>query len=119
MPIVPIAQTGLVAEYPLASSKRFHTTSIRFLDGDMQCFPSRKSPSFHWQMKYQQLSTNEVHVWLPFLESALRDQTAFEFTDPVTATVHGGSRITGTAVEVEQEGVERARIEISILKEGD
>lgn len=119
MPITPIEQTGFLAEYPLSSSKRFHTTSVRFVDGGQQLFRSRRAASLQWYMQYQRLNTSELQVWLPFLEGAIGGQATFDYTDPVTATVHVGSRVAGTEVAVEQVGVERAVLEISIRNEGD
>jgi len=119
MPIIPIEQTGFLAEYPLTSSKRFHTTSVRFIDGGEQVFRSRQASSLQWQMQYQRLNTSELQVWLPFLEGAIGGREAFDYADPVTTTIHAGSRLAGNEVAVEQAGVERARLVITIRNEGD
>lgn len=118
MPIFPIAVTGSPAEYPLSASKRFHNTSIRFLDGAQQCFRERSQPSLLWQLKYQRQSASELAMWLPFLEGAIAAFPDFLFVDPLTGLAYANSRVVGQEVAIEQVGVDRTRLEINIGNEG-
>ncbi|MBL8179952.1 MAG: hypothetical protein JNK48_35055 [Bryobacterales bacterium] len=118
MAVIPIEQTNSPAEYPLHATKRFHNSSIRFLDGTEQRFRARHQPSMIWQLQYRNQNPGEMAAWMPFLDGALGSQSVFDFIDPVGMTVHSGSRMAANDVEVEQVGVHRADIAIAIRNEG-
>ncbi len=119
MPIIPIGPTGSPARYPFTSWKRFHNTFVRFVDGTEQHFRNRSRPSSCWRMQYEKQSDAELSLWLPFLEGAIGNTPTFLYIDPVTGAMHTNSRLADENVDLEQGGIEGARIQISIRNEGE
>lgn len=118
MPIIPIGSTGMPAQYPFRAVRRFHNSAVLFLDGAAQYFPDRKQPSLEWQMQYQKLNSAELAQWSEFLAGAIGQSSTFPYADPATGAVYENSRISGSDVEVAQEGPGGVRIEINIRNVG-
>ena len=116
MPIIPISSSGIAAQYPVATGKRFHSSSVRFLDGTMQSFQNRSQPSIQWGMWFAN-QREELSIWLPFLENTLHNDLSFEFIDPVTGLALSEAKLHGDGFDLNQ-SVTGAQLSIQVRSEG-
>jgi phage-related protein len=78
----PTLRTGAVAQYPLARTIRFQTTSVRFLDGSRQRYRIRSAGLRSWTVKLNLLDQQELAAVNAFVEQ--QGTATFAFTDPVS-----------------------------------
>jgi hypothetical protein len=93
MSTFPALRTGAVAQYPLDSSVRFQTQSVRFMDGSRQRFRLYGSGLRRWTIRLDLLDEQELATLTAFTEQ--QGTAIFPYTDPVTGDQVASCIISG------------------------
>jgi len=115
MSTLPLLSTGAVQQYPYVCAIAGLTRTFQFADGTEQRYlmtPQRKT----WSVNLRLLEDKERDAFLEFAQNALRDQTAFAYTDPLDGMVYPTCRIAITPVTDRIDGVARTGIQFLIAE---
>lgn len=115
MSTLPLLSTGAVQQYPYECAITGRTRSFQFADGTEQRYlltPPRKM----WSINLRLLQDAERAAFLEFAQGALRDQTAFAYTDPQDGTVYPTCRIVVAPISDRIDGVARTGIQFLIAE---
>ena len=115
----PILRTGVMAQYPLTTARRFDTKVLEFVDGAEQRFPLMGASLTGWVLVYSQLDEAEMHALRTFVLSALECGEYFPFKDPETNVVHSKCRIAHAELSESWKGDGQGQTRIEIVEVKD
>jgi hypothetical protein len=115
MIFMPTLSTGAVQQYPYVRGTAGQTRAFQFADGSEQRYlavTQRRT----WSIDLQLLQETERAAFLEFAQSALRFQSAFQFTDPLDGTIYPSCRVVAEPVVDKVDGLAQSAIQFLIME---
>jgi hypothetical protein len=112
MATFPALRTGAVAQYPLAKTVSYETTSVRFLNGSQQKYRIQGAGLRSWTLQLSLLDEAELGSLIAFVEQ--QGSTPFAYTDPLTGDTAATCILAGQSFAAEMTDEMKAQTTVQI-----